>query len=140
MFDLSSASAALVAGNRVKAKFLAIRAIGALDIEGASEYAEEAKRGDATTAVALAGYLRQYAGPWGLKASEEDALVGIIDAVWPSWCKGDMGAGIRKLRADRLLPAIADELADDCGETDALPLVERTVASLRLLIPPEQAS
>lgn len=129
--DLALASFALAVGDSVKAKFLAIRAIGALDVDGASEYAEQAKQADAATVVALAGYLGTYSGPWGLKASEEDAVLGIIDALWPTWAEGERSGGIYKFRADDRLGAVADDLAEDCGETDTIPLVERLVAQLR---------
>ena len=82
----------------------------------------------------VVGYLNTYAGPWGLKASEEDAVLGVIDAVFPSWSDDSRGSDIRKFRADDRLGVIADDLAEDMGETDIVPLVARIVAQLRTVI------
>lgn len=89
---------------------------------------------DADTQRAVVGYLNTYAGPCGLKASEEDAVLGVIDALWPEWAQGERSAGIYKFRADARLGAVADDLADDCGETDTIPLVARIVEQLRAII------
>jgi hypothetical protein len=49
-------------------------------------------------AIAAAAYLETYQGPWGLKASSEDALLNILSWLWPDdWTSS--GGGIEKLRA-----------------------------------------
>lgn len=91
---------------------------------------------DPTTQVALVGYLNTYAGPWGLKASEEDAVLGIINALWPDWANDypaehPSWSAITKFRADDRLGLIADAMFEDCGDTPIVPLVARTVTQLR---------
>lgn len=89
---------------------------------------------DPTTQRALIGYLNTYAGPWGLKASEEDAVLGIVGALWPEWVAGERSGAIYKLRADERLGRIADAMFEDCGETPIPELVARVVADLRPII------
>lgn len=85
---------------------------------------------DETTRTAVVGYLNTYAGPWGLKASEEDAVLGILAALHPGeWARN--AECIAWLRADSRLGEIADFIAEDCGETAIIPLVESVVARLR---------
>jgi len=91
---------------------------------------------DETTQRAAVGYLNTYAGPWGLKASEEDAVLGIIAALWPEWSEGERSSGIYKFRADERLGRIADTLGEDCGETGVVVLVARIVDSLRTIVGP----
>lgn len=87
-----------------------------------------------TTRRAVVGYLNTYAGPWGPKASEEDAVLGIIAALWPAWAKGETSGGIYKLRADDRLGRIADDIFEDCGETPIFTLMPSIVERLRPII------
>jgi hypothetical protein len=85
----------------------------------------EAQRG-------VVGYLNTFSGPWGLKASGEDAVLGIIRACWPGW--EDARRGIDRMRADPRLGRVVDELDGDCGESNTVALVERTIASLHRVL------
>lgn len=60
---------------------------------------------EATTA-----YLAAYEGPWGLKASPEDALLAIICSLDPQFPQG--ADGIYAIRADQQLTALTDYLND----------------------------
>lgn len=98
------------------------------------EFRADFAAADEDTQRAVVGYLNTYAGPWGLKASEEDAVLGIIHALWPEWAMREPSSGIYKFRADDRLGAIADAMFEDCGETPVVALVARTVTQLRPLI------
>lgn len=101
-----------------------------------ADFRAEFAAADATTQRALVGYLATYSGPWGLKASEEDAVFGIIRAVWPEWAGDNPSLGFQKMRADERLGKIADDLFEDAGETPLITAVTRAVAQLRPIIAP----
>lgn len=100
------------------------------------EFPAEFAAADETTQRAVVGYLNTYAGPWGCKASEEDAVLGIIAALWPEWAEGERSSGIYKFRADERLGRVADSLAEDSGYAGVAVLVARVVDSLRTIIGP----
>ena len=64
------------------------------------------------TAVAEAAYVATYAGPWGLKASEEDAVLSVLAALYPGRWTHD-AAGIDRFRARPELGKVASDLFED---------------------------
>lgn len=87
---------------------------------------------EADVQEATVGYLSVYAGPWGLKASEEDAVFGMIRAVWPEFDAA--GDGFDRMRADDRYGKIADAMFEDCGETPLPLLVAEHLPALRALV------
>lgn len=58
-------------------------------------------------------YLETFTGPWGLKGSEEDALLSVLHALDPEeWPEGS----IYKLRDDPVMSAFCDELYEKSCE------------------------
>jgi hypothetical protein len=55
-------------------------------------------------------YLSVYNGDWGLKASDEDAILAVIVAVYPKAGFTKDGSGIEKFRADDRLKTVSDWL------------------------------
>lgn len=58
--------------------------------------------------IAEQAYLATFDGPWGLKASEEDALLSVLNAFYPAFPKH--AEGIYAIRADKHLSALATAL------------------------------
>jgi hypothetical protein len=70
-----------------------------------------------------AAYLSTFTGPWGIKGSEEDALLSVLHAISPEEWPLD-GGGINKLRDDPALSAFCDELYDkSCEGGDIVDLI-----------------
>lgn len=65
--------------------------------------------------VAATAYERVYEGDWGLKASEEDALLGVLCALYPFDFPED-AEGIYKIRATPSLVDLADWLGENAAD------------------------
>src|SRR5687767_9852575 len=64
-------------------------------------------------------YLETFTGPWGIKASDEDTLLSVLDAMYPGeW-------DIARLRANERMSAVVDELhhATSGGDDDLPALI-----------------
>jgi hypothetical protein len=69
---------------------------------------------DDRTESISAAYLAVYDGPWGLKASEEDALLAVLETGW------NFTGGIVGLREDPRLVKLADDLFEFANRSDQL--------------------
>lgn len=85
---------------------------------------------NANVAMAARAYEEVYSDPvWGLKASEEDALLAVINALYPDFPTG--ADGIYALRDDPALSELATQLFERAGDFDStVALVEWLVAPL----------
>lgn len=63
--------------------------------------------------IAAAAYFETFQGPWGLKASTEDAMLSVLVALYPSDYPAHDAAGIYKIRDDARMCAVAERLWDD---------------------------
>lgn len=91
---------------------------------------------------AVVGYLNTYAGPWGLKASSEDAVFGVIKALWPDWGGLDPSGAFQAMRNDARFAEIADVVDEDCGFSDETKLCALILTRIKEIIreeprPPE---
>lgn len=83
------------------------------------------------TEIAARAYEAVYADPeWGLKSSSEDALLGVINALYPSFPK--RGDGFNAIRAERELGDLATYLWEEleCEGLDSNQIAERLVPRL----------